>query len=109
MPINIYRLDEKRTKIAWLCDGEWGLPEQIAALETWIRKKRKKEDVECVADIGFKWRKDAGSGGSSLDYEILKRLGEFRITLFLSEYSGFAKEKKYEEVVDFTAPGCSTD
>ncbi len=94
MPINIYRLDAKRTNLAWLCDDEWRLPEQIAELERWISRKRKKEDVDCIADIGFQSRKDAMGGGSALSAVALKKLGESNITLFLSEYPGFAKKVK---------------
>ena len=94
MPINIYRLDESRSKVAWLCADEWRLPEQISELERWVSRKRKKEKVECVADIGFQSREDAGGGGSALSARVLKRLGDYNVTLFLSEYPGFAKKKK---------------
>ena len=94
MPINIYKLDAKHTRVAWLCDDEWQLPKQITELRKWINRKKKKEDYECIADVGFQCRKDAGGGGSALDSKVLKKLGDFGITLYLSEYPGFAKKTK---------------
>ena len=94
MPINIYRLDDNRTNVAILCPNEWRLPEQVGELERWIMKKRKKENIAVIADIGFQSRKDAAGGGSSLSAHILKRLGEFNIDLHLSEYPGFATLSK---------------
>ena len=53
MPIIIYKTDDKLTKLAVLCEDNWSLPDQIAALEQWITKKRKKETDGCIAGIGF--------------------------------------------------------
>lgn len=94
MPIYIYRLDEKQTPITTLCPDTWRLPEQIEALRTWVTRRRKKEPLGCIADVGFCWRKDAGGGGSSLTPEIMKRLADYGVTVFLSEYPGYAESEK---------------
>ncbi len=40
MPTNIYR--RKTTeKIAWLCEGIWDLPNQVAELEKWLKDETK--------------------------------------------------------------------
>lgn len=92
MPIKIYRQDEDGTEVAWLCSNEWALPPQILELERWITARAEREAVDCIADIGFQWRRNAMAGGSTLDAATLKKLGDFGITLFLSEYPGFAGE-----------------
>ncbi len=94
MPMNIYRLDEKRTRIAYLCRDVWRLPEQVVALEKWVIRKEKLGPGECVADIGFSWRRDARGGGSSLSPAFLKSMVKMGITLHLSEYPGYAEPKK---------------
>lgn len=94
MPIHIYRLDERRTPIASICTETWRLPEQIDALQKWVNRKRKKESLGCVADIGFCWRKDAGGGGSCLTPEAMKKMADYGITVFLSEYPGYAEAEK---------------
>jgi len=94
MPINIYKLDEKRTKISYLCRDVWRLPEQVAALEKWVARRKTKEPVGCVADIGFCWRKDAGGGGSCLTPEFMKKMADSQLSLFLSEYPGYAESGK---------------
>lgn len=96
MPIKIYKLGEEPVGIAWLCDDEWALPPQIAELERWVQAKEEKEAVECVADVGFQWRRDADASGAALDAATLKKMGDLGITLFLSEYPGFAGEGKGE-------------
>jgi len=94
MPIIIYPEATPKKQIAWLCDDEWTLPTQVAALESWLKRKKKMKAGAYIADIGFQARKDAGGGGSALSPEMMKKMADFGITLFLSEYPGFAKKKK---------------
>lgn len=88
MPINLYYEDEERSEIAWICDGEWKLPDQIKALLAWAEenkgtlKKGKKS-----ADLGFAIRNDAAGGGAVLTAEKMKMLSDLDIDLYLSEYS----------------------
>lgn len=96
MPIKIYKLGEEPTGIAWLCNDEWALPPQIAELERWVQARQEKEPVECAADIGFKWRREAAADGVSLDAATLKKMGDLGITLFLSEYPEFVGEEDVE-------------
>jgi hypothetical protein len=90
MPINIYPEDAPKKQVAWLCDDEWNLPAQVAALEAWLKRKKKMKTRAYIADIGFKARRGACGGGSALSPEMMKKMADFGITLFLSEYPGFA-------------------
>jgi hypothetical protein len=95
MPINIYRDDT--SKIAWLCDGDWSLPNQVDALTVWLEENGKNiRSGSYVADIGFRWRRDAGGGGSALTPETMKIMSEIGMCLFLSEYSGFSDSESKE-------------
>ena len=94
MPIKIALVGNSQTEIAWLCDGEWNLPAQVAALEKWLKRKRKIKAGDYYADLGFMARKNAGGGGSALTPAMMQKMVEFGITLYLSEYPGLAKKKK---------------
>lgn len=91
MPVSIYRVTPKGQKnesIAWLCDGNWRLPDQGEALEAWLAENQAllKPD-EYVADIGFKLREDASGGGAAISPEMMRTMADMGMSLFLSEYS----------------------
>src|SRR4051812_14801984 len=94
MPIKIAATANPKKEIAWLCGDEWALPAQVAALERWLKRKRKIKAGSYCADVGFMARKDAGGGGSVLTLSMMQKMVDLRITLYLSEYPGFAKKKK---------------
>lgn len=94
MPIKIASAGKPTKEIAWLCGGEWALPPQVIALEKWLKRKRRIKAGDYYADLGFMARKDAGGGGSSLTPAMMQKMADLRITLYLSEYPGFAKKKK---------------
>lgn len=87
MPVSIYS-ESKRLK--WrtsLCDEEWDLPKQVAALEVWLKKSKKKlKPGRYVADIGFMVRKEASGGGAALPPAMLRTMADLKMSLFLSEY-----------------------
>lgn len=86
MPINIY-LEESTEKIAWLCNDNWELANQIYELEKWLAEHGiKLPNNSYIADIGFEVRKTASGGGVTLNSESLKIMGEIGMSLFLSEY-----------------------
>jgi hypothetical protein len=92
MPVNIYRVTpkgENNERVAWLCDGNWRLPDQAAALEVWLVENRAtlKPD-EYVADIGFTLREDALGGGAAIPPEMMRIMADLGMSLFLSEYQG---------------------
>jgi hypothetical protein len=94
MPIKIALTADRTKEIAWLCGDEWALPAQVAALEKWLKRKRTLKPADYYADLGFMARRDAGGGGSVLTPAMMQKMVDLGITLYLSEYPGFAKEKK---------------
>jgi hypothetical protein len=96
MPVNVYRVtsDEQENKqIAWLCDGEWELTAQIDALSKWLEQASLEVPPDTyVADVGFCWRRDAALGGPVLEPAVMRRMADLGMSLFLSEYAGFADE-----------------
>jgi hypothetical protein len=90
MPVSIYRVTPEgrsNEEIAWLCDGNWRLPDQAEALEAWLRENRSTlTPGHYIADIGFSPRKDALGGGAAFSPEMMRAMSELGITLFLSEY-----------------------
>ena len=92
MPVAIYRVTpkgEKNESLAWLCDGNWRLPDQAKALEAWLKEHGpllKPDDY--VADIGFTPRKDASGGGAAILPEMMRTMADLGMSLFLSEYQG---------------------
>lgn len=92
MPVSIYRVcpeGQKNESIEWLCDGNWRLPDQAEALETWLAENRAtlKPD-KYVADIGFMPREDASGGGAAMSPEMMRTMADLGMSLFLSEYQG---------------------
>ena len=66
MPISFYSMDESRPRegIAWLCDQNWNIAEQVDYLSDWLKQiEGKIEKGSYVADIGFVTRRDASGGG----------------------------------------------
>lgn len=71
MPISFYSMDESRPRegIAWLCDQNWNIAEQVDYLSDWLKQiEGKIEKGSYVADIGFVTRRDASGGGASHKY-----------------------------------------
>lgn len=101
MPVNIYRIvsgDRSNEKIAWLCDDEWLLWVQVETLSKWLQGPGSVlQPDEYVADIGFCWRRNASAGGPVLEPATMKRMSDLGMSLFLSEYSGFANEAEPEK------------
>ena len=101
MPVNIYRVTpegQKNRRIAWLCDGEWHLRPQIEALSAWLSAEGSSlAPAEYVADVGFCWRRDALAGGPVLEPTALRRMADLGMSLYLSEYPGFADEHSDED------------
>jgi hypothetical protein len=96
MPVNIYRVTpegQKNEHVAWLCDDEWTLTPQSEALTSWLQTEGAKlAPDKYVADIGFSWRRDAMSGGPAFSPETLRQMADLGMSLFISEYRGFADE-----------------
>ena len=92
MPVNIYRVaseGQKNERVAWLCDGNWRLPDQAETLEAWLAEHGStlKPD-EYVTDIGFTLREDASGGGSAFPPVMMRTMADLNMSLFLSEYPG---------------------
>jgi len=90
MPICIYQVTpegQKNKKIAWLCDQNWRLPDQVEALTVWLAENRTSlKPGDYVADLGFEPRRAALGGGAVLSPEAMRTMADLGITLFLSEY-----------------------
>ena len=99
MPIRIdkHPADKPREEVAWLCDGKWGLPEQIHFLQKWLKKNHKKlEKGPYVADIGFSPRPDAAGGGAVLTVEAMRVMAAIDMELHLSEYPEFEADEQQD-------------
>ena len=93
MPINIYRVDASRERVAWLCDDNWRLPDQVEVLDAWLIEMRDMlKPGRYVADVGFSPREDALGGGAALSPEMMRTMANLGISLFLSEYPGGTDE-----------------
>jgi len=96
MPVNIYRVTpdgQNNEPVAWLCDDNWRLPEQVDALESWLMESRSilRPDTY-VADICFTPRVDALGGGAAISPEVMRMMADLGMSLFLSEYPASADE-----------------
>src|SRR5262245_14911188 len=100
MPVNIYRVARdglKNERVAWLCDNEWLLQPQIDALSAWLEQVGDTLPADdYVADVGFCWRRTASAGGPVLEPTAMRRMAELRMSLFLSEYPGFAEDDEQD-------------
>jgi hypothetical protein len=107
MPVNIYSVTpegQKRQRVAWLCADEWKLRPQSEALAAWLKTEGATlEPGRYVADIGFSWRRDACAGGPAFSPETLGHMAKLGMSLFISEYAGFADEMD-EEAGDAVVP-----
>lgn len=79
--------------IAFLCENEWLLGVQVDRFEEWLLAHA--SDLEpgvYDVNIGFKWRRSAGTGGPVLSASMLKQMADLGMSLYLSEWNGFADE-----------------
>ena len=84
---------QKNEEIAWLCDGNWRLPEQAEALAAWLAEHcATLNPGEYVADIGITSREDASGGGAAFAPETLRMMADLGMSLFISEY-GCSQDK----------------
>jgi hypothetical protein len=92
MPISIRRItpqNEENESVAWLCDDSWRLPDQAAALETWLTDNHTfLKPADYIADIGFCPRDDARGGGAAISPDMMRMMANLGMSLFLSEYPG---------------------
>jgi hypothetical protein len=97
MPINIYS-EKTPEKLAYLCDSNWRLPDQVEALETWLKENRNRiKSGQYVADIGFTSRADASGGGAAISPEMMRMMADLGMSLFLSEYPGENELLRYPD------------
>ena len=95
MPISITEYSntkegEKGKEVDWLCDDNWELPSQIAALEKWLVENHAKiKHGSYVSDIGYSPRPGAAGGGGVVTIKAMKIMVEIGMELFLSEYPEF--------------------
>jgi hypothetical protein len=89
VPINIYSdAGAEPERVVWLCDGNWRLPDQVEALETWLKENSSTLNAgSYVADIGFSIREEALGGGAVISPELMRTMADLGMSLFLSEYS----------------------
>ena len=87
MPIVIYSEEKGSRWKRSLCFGKWELPRQVRALDAWLKRNRKKmKSGHYIADIGFMVRKGAGGGGAAISPEMMRKMADLGMSLFLSEY-----------------------
>ncbi len=95
MPINLIdysdvRKGEKGITLGYLCEDAWEMPEQIEALETWLKQnKGKLKKGSYSADIGYSPREEASGGGTVLTIEAMEIMVNIGMNLYLSEYPVF--------------------
>ncbi len=86
MPINIYS-ENSPEKLAYLCDRNWRLAEQVQALETWLYENESRiKKGQYVVDIGFTPREGMSGGGAAISAQMMQTMADFGMSLFLSEY-----------------------
>ncbi len=99
MPINLIdktnsNEGEKGVDLGGLCEGKWEMPEQIEALEKWLKdNKNKLKPGKYIADIGYSPREGACGGGSVLTTEAMEIMVKMGMDLYLSEYPIFEDEQ----------------
>lgn len=96
MPVRIYQVtpaDQDNELIALLCDDEYLLWAQMDALTQWLEESGvEMPPAEYVANISFCWRRDAATGGPVLSNTIMRHMGNIGMSLYFSEYPGFADD-----------------
>jgi len=98
MPINLLdysdvKEGEKGITLEHLCEDVWEMPEQIEALETWLKQnKGKLKKGNYAADIGYSPREGALGGGAVLTTEAMEIMVNIGMNLYLSEYPVFKEE-----------------
>ena len=88
MPINFSSRDQDGPdSVAWLCDGNWRLPDQAEALDAWLAEHSATlKPGRYIADIGFSPRDNALGGGAAISPEMMRTMADLGMALFLSEY-----------------------
>jgi hypothetical protein len=77
--------------VAWLCGEEWELGRQVDALQEWLSASgRAMRAAEYVANIGFQWRRDAGTGDPVLEPSAMRIAADIGLSIYFSEYAGFS-------------------
>ena len=92
MPITVrnYQDNSDGDEIAFLCEEEWHLREQLIELETWLKNRATGLTAgKYVADVGFSPRDGAAGGGTILSTDALEILAAKGMSLELSEYPPF--------------------
>jgi hypothetical protein len=95
MPVKIYSEHRPGEEVAWLCDDNWRLSDQVSALEAWLHDSQTKlKTGRYIADIGFSVREDASGGGAAISPEMMRRMADLGMSLFLSDYPTSDKKKR---------------
>jgi len=98
MPINLIdytnvKEGEKGEVLDHLCEDKWEMPEQIEALEQWLKNSHGKLKAgNYVADIGYSPREGASGGGAVLTIQAMEVMVKIGMNLYLSEYPPFENE-----------------
>lgn len=98
MPINLIdytnsKEGEKGEVLTHLCKDKWEIPEQIEALEQWLKEQNGKIKAgNYIADIGYSPREGAAGGGAVLTTEAMEIMVNIGMDLYLSEYPAFEDE-----------------
>ena len=98
MPINLIdhtesKEGEKGKPLGHLCEDGWEMPEQIEALEAWLKENKDTiKPGKYIADIGYSPRKGALGGGTVLTVDAMRIMVKIGMDLYLSEYPEFEDE-----------------
>jgi hypothetical protein len=84
--------DGRGERIAWLCENNWRLPDQLAEFEKWLRSNTDLTPKNYSADIGFGVRPEAMGGGGGLSLESISILQKLGMEVWFSEYPVEAKD-----------------
>lgn len=98
MPINLLdytnsKEGERGVDLGGLCKDKWEMPEQIEALEDWLKcNKDIIQPGKYIADIGYSPREGALGGGAVLTAEAMQIMANIGMDLYLSEYPALEDE-----------------
>ena len=98
MPINLIdhtnsEEGDKGVDLGGLCEGKWEMPEQIEALEKWLKENKDKlKPGKYIADLGYSPREGALGGGTVLTTEAMQIMVNIGMDLYLSEYPAIEDE-----------------